>query len=101
MHTTYGVVWREGTSPLARGKLELLPLALKLTGASPAGPGTREIAYVDLPIVRIGRSDGDRLNGVASLLLQPSGSERIAIAPVAQPGLVGELAGRLARLIAA
>ena len=101
MHTSYGVVWREGASPLARGKLELLPLGLKLSGTSATGPVTREIAYVDLPVVRIGRAGCDRLNGVASLVLEPTDGDRIAVAAVAQPGIVGELAGRLARLTAA
>ena len=45
MRTTSGVVWREGETPLARGKLELLPLSVRLDGlaGSDLNPETFEI----------------------------------------------------------
>jgi len=38
MQTTYGVVWRAGGEPLARGKLELLPSVLRLDGLAGSEP---------------------------------------------------------------
>jgi hypothetical protein len=98
MQTSYGVVWREGTSPLARGKLELFARALRLTGTVGSSRVTREIAYEDLAAVRVGRDSADRLNGVASLVLEPAEGETISLASVAEPGALGELAERIASL---
>jgi hypothetical protein len=98
MRRTYGVVWREGDEPLARGKLELLARALRLDGLSGTGPVSREIAYEGLAGVHVGRSPAERLNGQSTLVLEPASGASISLAAVAQPGIVGELAERLAEL---
>ena len=98
MRTSYGVVWREGAQPLARGKLELLPRGLKLDGLAGADRITREIAYDELSGVHVGRSTSERLNGHATLVLEPASGDAISLAAVAQPGVIGELAERLAEL---
>ena len=100
MQTSYGVVWREGAEPLARGKLELLAHTLKLSGMAGATQVTREIAYEDLSTVRVGRDAADRLQGAASLLLERAHQATIALTVVAQPGALGELAERIAGLSA-
>jgi hypothetical protein len=98
MRTSYGVVWREGERPLARGKLELLTRALRLEGMTGSEPTTREIAYDYLTEIRIGRSAEERIDGHPSLVLEPRTGETLAIASVAQSGVVAELAERLAAL---
>jgi hypothetical protein len=98
MRKSYGVVWREGTRPLARGKLELLPRAIRLEGMSGSEPATREIAYDYLTEIRIGRSSGERIDGRPSLLLEPRTGETVSIASVAQSGVVAEIADRLSAL---
>jgi hypothetical protein len=98
MRVTYGVVWREGDGPLARGRLELLSRALRLDGVSGSTPVMREIPYDELEVVRVGRTGPDRLNGHPSLVLEPLGGEPIAVAAVAQAGVVAELIERLAKL---
>ena len=96
---TYGVVWRVGNRPLARGKLELLPDSLRLEGMAGSRPATREIAYDHLSAIRIGRSALERIDGRPSLVLTPSaGHDVVSIASVAQPGIVAEIAERLASL---
>jgi hypothetical protein len=96
---TYGVVWRVGNCPLARGKLELLAEGLRLEGMAGARPAVREIAYDRLSEIRIGRSALDRIDGHPSLVLTPhAGDEVVSIASVAQPGIVAEIAERLASL---
>ncbi|HEX6619354.1 MAG TPA: hypothetical protein VF024_06840, partial [Solirubrobacteraceae bacterium] len=92
MQTSYGVVWREGAEPLARGKLELLAHTLRLSGMAGASQITREIAYADLSTVRVGRDSADRLHGAASLVLERAEEQTIALTVVSQPGAVGELA---------
>jgi hypothetical protein len=98
MHTTYGVVWREGHKPLARGKLELLPRAVRLDGVSGSEPTSREIAYEQLSEIRIGRSPAERIDGRPSLMLAPLTGDVLAITSVAQTGVVAEIAERLATL---
>lgn len=98
MRASYGVVWRDGDEPLARGKLELLSRTLKLDGLSDVTAVTLEIPYDELAAVRIGRTRADRLNGHPSLLLDTWSGGAISLAAVAQPGVVAELAERLAGL---
>jgi hypothetical protein len=98
MRTSYGVVWREGALPLASGKLELLPRAVRLDGMAGSIPTTREIAYDFLSEIRIGRSAQDRIDGRPTLVLAPRSGEPVAIASVAQAGVISEIAERLAAL---
>ena len=98
MRTSYGVVWREGTRPLARGKLELLPRAMRLEGMTGSTPTTREIAYDYLSEIRIGRSLEERIDGRPSLVLAPRTGDTLSIASVAQSGVVAEIAERLSAL---
>lgn len=98
MRTSYGVVWREGALPLASGKLELLPRAVRLDGMAGSIPTTREIAYDLLSEIRIGRSAQDRIDGRLTLVLAPRSGEPVAIASVAQAGVISEIAERLAAL---
>jgi hypothetical protein len=98
MRKTYGVVWQEGDLPLARGKLELLARSVRLDGVAGAQPIEREIPYDSLAGVRVGRSSEDRIDGRPSLVLEPRAGQSISIASVAQPGVVAELAERLAAL---
>jgi hypothetical protein len=98
MRTTYGVVWREGSGPLARGKLELLPQTVRLEGMTGSEPTTREIAYDLLSEIRVGRSAAERIDGRTSLVLAPRTGETVSIASVAQAGVVAEIAERLAAL---
>ena len=98
MRTSYGVVWRDGHKPLARGKLELLPRAIRLDGMSGSDPASREIAYDYLSEVRIGRSPAERIHGRPSLMLEPRTGDTLAIASVTESGVIGEIADRLAAL---
>jgi len=98
MRTSYGVVWREGAHPLARGKLELLPRAVRLDGMTGTEPTTREIPYDYLSEIRIGRAPEDRIDGRPSLVLEPRSGETLSIASVAQAGVLAEIAERLSAL---
>jgi hypothetical protein len=98
MHTTYGVVWKEGAKPLARGRLELLPRFVRLDGMAGSEPASREIAYDNLSEIRIGRSPEDRIDGHPTLVLAPRVGDTFSIASVAQAGVIAEIAERLAAL---
>jgi len=98
MRTSYGVVWKEGERPLARGKLELLSGGVRLEGMTGSEPTTRDIAYDHLSEIRVGRAAGERIDGRASLVLAPRTGDIFTIASVAQAGVVAELAERLAAL---
>jgi hypothetical protein len=92
MQTSYGVVWREGASPLVAGKLELLPKGLRLDGVD----GVRDIPYELLAGVRVGRLAGERIDGHPSVVLERRTGAPVTIATVAKPSLVGEIVERLA-----
>jgi hypothetical protein len=94
MRTSYGVVWRDGASPLAAGKLELLPLGIRLDGLE----GSQEIPYELLAGVRVGRLAGERIDGRPSVVLERRQGAPVTIATVAKPSLVGEIVERLAAL---
>jgi hypothetical protein len=98
MYRSYGVVWREGTQPLGRGKLQLHARSLLLDGMNGSGPASHEIAYDDLLLVRVGRAPADRIAGRPSLVLELRSGELLAIASVAEAGVIGELAERIAAL---
>ncbi|HEV8099179.1 MAG TPA: hypothetical protein VGP56_08515 [Gaiellaceae bacterium] len=94
MQRTYGVVWRDGASPLATGKLELLPSGVRLEGRL----GTQDISYTGVSSVHVGRRPEERIDGRPSIVLERFGKPPVTIATVAQPSLVGEIAERLAAL---
>jgi hypothetical protein len=94
MQKSYGVVWREGVRPVVAGKLELLPLGLRLEGRN----RVRDIPYERLAGVHVGRSAAERLDGRPSVVLERRGGEAVTISTVAQSSLVGEIAERLAEL---
>jgi hypothetical protein len=94
MKPSYGVVWREGSGEPATGKLELLPRSLRLDGLD----RSQEIPYEAVTAVRIGRSPSDRINGGSAVVVERRDGDRIIIATVAQPSLIGEIAERLAAL---
>lgn len=98
MHTTYGVVWKDGSKPLARGRLELLPRVVRLDGMAGSESAWREIAYDNLSEIRVGRSTEDRIDGHPTLILAPRAGDTLSIASVAQAGVIAEIAERLAAL---
>lgn len=98
MRRTYGVVWREGTLPLATGKLDLLAHGLRLEGIADSSPTVREIAYESLAGVRVGRASADQIEGRSTILLDRRNGPSIRIATLAQPMLVGDIAELLAFL---
>jgi hypothetical protein len=94
MQRTYGVVWREGASDLATGKLELLASGVRLEGRECC----RDIPYGGVSSVHVGRRPDERIDGRPSIVLERFGKEPVTIATVAQSSLVGEIAERLAAL---
>lgn len=98
MRTSYGVVWRTGTRPLARGKLELLPRVLRLDGVSGEEHVTLEIPYENLEGVHTGRTSAERLNGHPTLVLEQRGGEAIVVSSVAQAGVIAEITEHVAKL---
>lgn len=96
MQSSYGVVWCEGTLPLASGKLELRADALHLDGMARGRHVSHDVAYDSFVTVRVGRSTAERIGGRPSLVLERRSGLPIAIASVSQPGVVAELAERLA-----
>jgi hypothetical protein len=98
MRTSYGVVWCVGREPLSRGKLELLPEALRLDGVTGAEHSVHEIAYDDLTVVHVGRTKVERLKGKPALVLERRSGPAIRVAAASQSWVVNELLERLVAL---
>ena len=98
MRTSYGVVWRVGESPLARGKLELLPRVVRLDGVTGEEHVALDIPFEDLDGVHVGRTPSERLNGHPTLVLEQCGREPIVVSAVAQTGVIAELTEHIAKL---
>jgi hypothetical protein len=98
MRQSYGVIWRGRANGVARGKLELTDSSVRLVGADAAAAVAEEIAYADLAGVHVGRQAAERIHGRPSLVLERSDGASISIVSLSEPGLIGELANRLAGL---
>lgn len=94
METAYAVLWQEGDGPQRSGRLELHGAELRLEN----GSTDLEIPYRDLVSVSVGRGPRERLAGKPALALDRRCGDRLLVAPVAQAGLLGELAERVTEL---
>jgi hypothetical protein len=96
MSTSYAVTWQQDEQATRSGRLELLAGGLALEGAGANGAASETIDFGDLVDVRIGRASSDRLSGRQTLVLERRGGAPVRIASVVQPGIITELAERLA-----
>ena len=96
MSRSYAVTWQQGEQATRSGRLELLPGGLSLEGAGANGAASETIDFGDLLEVRVGRAASDRLSGRQTLVLERRGGAPLRIASVVQPGVITELAERLA-----
>jgi len=97
MQSSYAVTWKQGAEPTQSGRLELLSTGLALDGAGANGSSSQIVEFGDLCDVHVGRSAADRMSGRATLVLEPRTGEPIRIASIVDPGVISELAERLAR----
>jgi hypothetical protein len=88
---SYGVAWREGRGETFVGRLDLNGAELELSG----GPG-RVVPYAEILHVRIGRVDGERVNGERAVIVEHRGGSQLHVAPLDGPGRAAELADLVA-----
>jgi hypothetical protein len=98
MDRTYPVTWTHGAGGLARGRLELGRAALRLVGTAAHESVSEEIGYREIADVRVGRRLDERIDGHPTLVVERPNEERLCIASVADVGVIGELARRIAEL---
>jgi hypothetical protein len=101
MEKTYAVVWQDGDSEVCPGRLEFVPGGLRLTGRF--GDGRRRMH--DLPraaieSVRIGRMQGERLDGHPALVIERYGSAPLRISSTEGSSVLHELEDTLAAVYA-
>jgi hypothetical protein len=95
---SYAVTWCDANRRPATGRLELGTHAIELEGTAGGETVRDEIPYRELASVAVGRGSRDRIAGRQVLVLERAGREPVRVAAVAQPGIVSELAERLASL---
>jgi hypothetical protein len=71
---------------------------VRLEGMSGSMPTSREIAYLELAGIHLGRSAVERIDGRVSLVLLPVAGDELTVASVAQAGVLREIVDRLSAL---
>lgn len=98
MPMTYAVSWQEPNGSLGSGRLELGMDSLTLHGGN-GGPAVhRAFSYSNMSALRVERASDERLGGRPTLIVDLRAGGSLRIAGVAQPGIVAELASRLAAI---
>jgi hypothetical protein len=95
MQKSYGVVWHEGSLPLATGMLELGPRDLHFDGLVGSRPAVQTIPYEELAAVRVGRSAAERIDGRPTVIIERRAGLPVTLTTVAQPTLLGEIVERI------
>ena len=98
MGATYAVSWEEPSGLQGSGRLELDGDALILEGRNGSSGLRRAFPYCGMSGLRVARGSGERLQGRPTLIVDLMGGGALRIAGVGQPGIVSELAARLAAL---
>jgi hypothetical protein len=100
MVRTYAVVWRNGESLRRVGKLTIEPHAVVLDGGEPGVDSVHE-SFEDNEIcsVRLVRVAGARLDGRPTVAIGFADDHEIRLTAVDGPGVVHEIARRLAQLV--
>ena len=98
MQKSYGIVWREGSLPLATGMLELRARDLRFEGLADSQPAAQTIPYEDVAGVRVGRSSAERIDGHPTVILERRAGLPVTLTTVAQSTLIGEIVERLTAL---
>jgi hypothetical protein len=98
MRTSYAVTWQKADEVSHSGRLELQSRALTFEGSNGDSAESETIPYEDVTGVQIARSPEDRLSGRQTLVLERRFGDPIRIASIVHPGIISELAERLASL---
>lgn len=93
------VVWVEDGGTPQAGRLDLFRDRLHLDGGSRDEPRTRDIPLADVGSVRMGRTNGDRINGRQAIVLALTGGATLSLAAFARPGTLLELGHQLEALL--
>jgi hypothetical protein len=89
------VIWTEDDrSPLA-GRLDVYADRLHLDGGSRAAPACRDVRFEEIASARIGRDNGDRINGRAAIVVALAGGGAVSFVGFDRPGTLLELLHRI------
>lgn len=93
---TYAVSWQEPDGSPGSGRLELGADALLLEGRNGGSAMSHAFPYRDISGFRVAQGSHERLQDRPTLIVDLGAEGPLRIAGVAQPGIVSELASRLA-----
>src|SRR4029453_10867580 len=96
MHMTYAVSWQEPDGSPGSGRLELGADALLLEGRNGRSGKSTLFPYGEIAPFRPAPGNHERLQARPTLIVDLGAEGPLRIAGVAQPGIVSELASRLA-----
>lgn len=93
---TYAVSWKQENGSEGTGRLDLDDRGLSLEGRNEGVSVHHHVPYEEIRSFRLARANGDRLRSRPTLVLDLVGGRRLRVASIAQPGIVSEIADRLA-----
>jgi hypothetical protein len=93
---TYAVTWEQENWTEGTGRLELGEAGISLEGRHEGRSVHHRVRYGAIQSFRLARVNGDRLRSRPTLVLDLDDGGTLRIASLAQPGIVSEIADRLA-----
>ena len=89
------VIWTEDGGPPLAGRLDLYDDRLHLDGGSRAAHALRDVRYDEITSARIGRDNGDRINGRIAMILALTAGGTVSFAGLDRPGTLAEVLHRV------
>lgn len=89
------VIWTEDGGPLLAGRLDVYADRLHLDGGSRETHALRDVRYDEIASARIGRDNGDRINGRAAMIVQLSAGGTVSFVGFDRPGTIAEVLHRV------
>ena len=89
------VVWAENDGTPLAGRLDVYDDRLHLDGGSRVTHAMRDVRYDEIGSARIGRENGDRINGRSAIVLELAAGGKVSFAGFDRPGTLIELLHRV------
>lgn len=89
------VIWAEDGGAQLAGRLDVYDDRLHLDGGRRDAHTLRDLRYDEIAAARIGRDDGDRINGRAAMVVELSTGGRVSFVGFDRPGTLLELLHRV------
>lgn len=95
------VIWAEDGGSQTAGRLDVHRDRLLFDGGVRGAPLVRDLAYTEIASARMGRENGDRINGRPAIVLALKTGGRLSFVGFDRPGTLAELLQRIEERVSA